>query len=215
MQAASARVAAALPDAITSGTYLVAWIAPALLGVTALRNLLAAIVIEFLVLHATALYGLGVRHLGMAVRQRATVLGVVSLPYAIVAVWLALGLDLPWVVFSFLWLFTARFAFLLRRPAATAALEMSRARTLWLVSLGAFVIGIVACNKLPLPTLGLTPEFVATLSMSGHPDPKAQAPHVSIAFGVFYFALLALAKAMLLGGAAPAADVAGGRRVPE
>jgi len=117
MQPASARVAAAVPDAITSATYVVAWIAPALLGVTAVRNLLVAIVVEFLVLHATALYGVGVRHLGMAVRQRAIVLAAVSLPYAIVAVWLALGLDMPWVVLSFLWLFTARFAFLLRRPA--------------------------------------------------------------------------------------------------
>ena len=215
MRAAFTRIAAALPDTITSATYLVAWIAPALLGVTAVRNLLVAIVIEFLVLHATALYGVGVRHLGMGVRQRAIALGIVSLPYAIVAVWLALGLDMPWVVFSFLWLFTARFGFLLRRPAATAALEMSRAWTLWLVSLGAFVIGIMACNKLPLPTLGLTPEFVASLSMSGHPDAKAQAPHISIAFGVFYFAVLALAKAMLLGGAAAAAEGAGSRRVPE
>jgi len=207
MQPASARVAAAVPDAITSATYVVAWIAPALLGVTAVRNLLVAIVVEFLVLHATALYGVGVRHLGMAVRQRAIVLAAVSLPYAIVAVWLALGLDMPWVVLSFLWLFTARFAFLLRRPAATAAQEMSRARRLWLVSLAAFVIGIVACNKLPLPALGLTPEFVATLSMSEHPDPSAQAPHISIAFGVAYFAVLALAKALLLGRGVAATPV--------
>src|SRR5579871_5994765 len=95
----------------------------------------------------------------------------------------------------------------LRVPAATAAQEMSRARRLWLVSLAAFVIGIVACNKLPLPALGLTPEFVATLSMSEHPDPSAQAPHISIAFGVAYFAVLALAKALLLGRGVAATPV--------
>jgi len=211
MSSAPARVAAAVPDAITSATYLVAWIAPALLGVEIVRNLLVAIVIEFLVLHATALYGVGVQRIGVGVRQRGIVLGAVSLPYALIAVWLAFGLDMPWVVFSFLWLFTARFAFVLQRPAATAALEMARTRTLWLVSLGAFVVGIVACNKLPMPTLGLTPAFVATLSLSGHPNPAAQAPQASIAFGFFYFAVLALAKAVLLRGGANDAKDAGPR----
>jgi len=53
-----------------------------------------------------------------------------------------------------------------------------------------------------LPTLGLTPAFIATLSLSGHSNPAAQAPQASIVFGVLYFAVLALAKALLLGGAA-------------
>lgn len=49
-----------MPDCLTSAIYLVAWIAPTQLDPVRFRNLLAAIVIEFLVLHASAFYGFGI-----------------------------------------------------------------------------------------------------------------------------------------------------------
>lgn len=54
------RLGVAPPDCLTTATYLVAWIAPTQLDLVRFRNLLAAVMIEFLVLHASALYGLGI-----------------------------------------------------------------------------------------------------------------------------------------------------------
>src|SRR6476646_7371176 len=51
------RLSASIPDAITAAFYFTAWVAPTLLGPQWVRSLLAAIVIEFLVMHASALYG--------------------------------------------------------------------------------------------------------------------------------------------------------------
>ena len=101
-------------------------------------------------------------------------------------------------ILAFFWLFTSRFAYILIHPESAAA-ESQRAMILWVVSLLAFVVGIILVNKIPLPSFGLTPHFVASLSMSGHPNPKAQPPQITIAFGVFYFLVQVGAKFCLAG----------------
>src|SRR5581483_2688008 len=134
-------------------------------------------------------------------RKRAVILGALTALYLLPIGALAFSTQTLAPVLSFLWLFTSRFAHVIVAEPAAAAVETQRAKSLWLVSLGAFAAGVVLVNKLPPPAFGLTPEFVASLSMSGHPDPNAQPPQMSIAFGVFYFIVQACAKAMFAPGA--------------
>ncbi len=192
------RLGVAAPDCLTAATYLLAWIAPTQLDPVRFRNLLAAIVIEFLVLHASALYGFGIAKRKDRLAQRAWILGGLTALYLIPITLMAVQLKTDGPILAFFWLFTSRFAFILIHPESAAA-ETRRTVTLWVVSLLAFVVGTIAVNKIPLPALGLTPQFVASLSMSGHPNPKAQPPQITIAFGVLYFLVQAGAKFYLAG----------------
>jgi hypothetical protein len=196
MRAVFNRLNAALPDAITAGLYLTAWIAPSMLGAAQIRLMLAAIVTEFMVMHASALYGFGIRAREDRLAKRSLILGAITAIYLVPIVLIALNLRSIGPVLSFAWLFTCRFAFIWMHPT-TADVETRRMKNLWGVSLAAYVIGIMLVNKLPLPALGFTPDVVASLSMSGHPDPHAQPPWLSIAFGVFYFFVQACAKYVL------------------
>ena len=192
------RLGAATPDCLTAATYLLAWIAPTQLDPARFRNLLAAIVIEFLVLHASAFYGFGIAKREDRLARRAWILGGLTVIYLIPITLMAVQLKTDVPILTFFWLFTSRFAFILIHPESAAA-ETRRTVTLWVVSLLAFFVGTIAVNKIPLPALGLTPQFVASLSMSGHPNPKAQPPQITIAFGVLYFLVQAGAKFHLAG----------------
>jgi len=203
MHNASTRIYAALPDTITALTFLIAWLAPQWLGPEWVRLLLVAVVVEFLVMHASALYGFGARRPGDWIARRAMWLLVLSGLYLLVvgAICVAIGSWTPAV--SFLWLFSARFAFVLLNPANAAA-ESQRMQQLWFVSLATYFVGLIATSKLPLPALGLTPDFVASLSVSGAPRPNTH-PELTIAFGFFYFIVQAGAKAFFA-DATPAPD---------
>jgi hypothetical protein len=192
------RLGAAAPDCLTAATYLVAWITPTLFAPERFRNLLAAIMVEFLVLHASALYGFGIAKREDRLARRAWILGGLTVIYLIPITLMAVQLKTNGPILAFFWLFTSRFAFILIHPESAAA-ETRRTVTLWVVSLLAFFVGTIAVNKIPLPALGLTPHFVASLSMSGHPNPKAQPPQITIAFGVLYFLVQAGAKFYLAG----------------
>mgnify|MGYP001796616711 CR=1 FL=1 len=79
----SPRPGVAVPDCLTAATSLVAWIAPTQLDPVRFRNLLAAIVIEFLVLHASALYGFGIAKRADRLARRAWILGGLTVLYPI------------------------------------------------------------------------------------------------------------------------------------
>lgn len=195
-------MSASIPDTITAAFYFTAWVAPALLGPQWVRNLLAAIVIEFLVMHASALYGFGIARRDDRLARRATILGVLTAAYLVPITAIAIFMQTVAPVLSFIWLFTSRFAFILLNPA-TAAEETRRVQRLWVVSIVTYLVGVVLANKLPLPALGLTPDFVASLSISGHPDPNAQPPQLTIAFGLLYFLVQAGAKFYFAGAEGP------------
>ena len=198
------RATASIPDLITATFYFTAWVAPTLLGPQWVRSLLAAIVIEFLVMHASAFYGFGIAKRDDRLARRAVILGVLTCAYLVPIGAIAIFMQTLAPVLSFIWLFTSRFAFILLNPA-TAAEETKRVQWLWVVSLATYFVGVILTNKLPLPALGLTADFVASLSISGHPNPQAQPPQLTIAFGLLYFVVQACAKFYFAGSEEPQA----------
>jgi len=185
------RIFAALPDAITSAMYLCAWIAPTLLGVDTVRNLLTTITIEFLVLHASALYGFGVAR----DRQwrRWLLLAGLSAVYLLVMAGFARHLQSAWPIAAFFWLFTARFSYILLHPA-TAERDSERAQWIWFWSVVAFAIAAYLGDYLSLPKFGMNDAFAHRLHLPGDPPAQEHAPHLVLAFGAAYFALQAYLK---------------------
>jgi hypothetical protein len=186
----STRLLAALPDALTAVTYFCAWVAPALLGVVWVRNLQTTILIELLVLHASALYGFGVAKNRQW--KRWMLLSALSVVYLLVMLALARKLQSPWPIFAFFWLFTCRFGYILLHPA-TAERDSERAQWVWLWSVVAFAIGSWLGDHLSLPKLGMTEHYARRLRLPGDAE-NGVAPHLTMAFGTTYFLLQAYLK---------------------
>ncbi len=190
------RLLGSAQDFVTVVTYAVAWVSPELLSLGQFRGLLAATAVEFLVMHASALYGFGVAKEGENKKRRIWILSILTMVYLVPIAGMAITLKTMAPIFSFFWLFTNRFLFILRH-SESAAVQSALCIKLWWVSLASFGIGLVLINIFPLPAFGLTHEFVASLSLSGHPNPSAEPPQKTIAFGLFYFFVQMCAKFFL------------------
>lgn len=194
---AAARAFAALPDALTASVFLAAWIAPSWLGPEVVKNLMLTMLIEFIVMHSSGFYavicGMGTRRRG----KRLAMLAVLSSFYLLFVLAFAYGFGSTWPIFVFGWLFVSRFAHIWVHPLQSAA-ETGRMLLMWAASGATYVIGAVATVMLPLPRLGVSPEFVATMHLTGKGEWIAR-PFTVLAFGAIYFAIQAWVKYALTG----------------
>jgi hypothetical protein len=188
------RVFAALPDALTSAVFLVGWIAPDVVGAPRLKNLMLTMLIEFIVMHSSAFYAVILGMDDLSRLKRSLFLIGLSAFYLMFVLGFSLGFDSTWPIWAFGWLFLSRFWHLWVTPTQDGA-DGSRLMTSWLVSAMAYLAGAFLTILLPLPRLGITPEVIAAMQLS----PKTsglwvEQPWVVLAFGGFYFGVLAWSK---------------------
>jgi hypothetical protein len=191
------RLLAGLPDAITAGVFLTAWVAPAIAGPERIRNLMLVMLIEFLVVHSSGFYG-AILAMDDASRLKRTfaMLGLAAVYMAFVFVF-SFIFDSTWPIWAFAWLLGSRFVHLWFAPASddTATLRMM---TLWAISVATYVLGGIATAMLPLPELGITPQVIASLHLKGGGE-WIDRPYTVLAFGAIYFAIQGWAKYALSG----------------
>jgi hypothetical protein len=186
------RLFAALPDAITATIFLTAWVAPATLGPEAVKNLMLVMLIEFIVVHSSAFYaGIAASSNVSRLRRMLLMLGFGAF-YMIFIVAFAVAFDSTWPIFAFVWLLLSRFAHVWMHPVQ-GSLETERMMLLWAASGATYVIGAIATSVLPLPALGMKPEFVASMHLSGS-GVWIERPQTVLAFGLIYFAIQARVK---------------------
>ena len=184
------RLFAAAPDTITAGVYLTAWVDPSIVGPATIKNLMLTMLIEFFVVHSSGFYaGIASSNLG---RLRVLLFGGLGAFYAVFILAFAKVFESSWPIFAFGWLFVCRFFHLWMRPAQTARDAESQIG-LWAASVATYVLGGIATVMLPLPSLGITPEFVASMQLPGSGEWVAR-PYTVLAFGTLYFAVQAFAK---------------------
>ena len=103
------RLFAAVPDAITAGVFLIAWIAPAVTGPERIRNLMLTMLIEFIVVHSSGFYG-GIMAMSDTSRVKRTfaLLGFAAF-YMIFILGFSFAFDSTWPILAFAWLLGSRF----------------------------------------------------------------------------------------------------------
>jgi len=186
------RLFAAAPDAITAGVYLTAWVEPSIGGPGTVRNLMLTMLIEFIVIHSSGFYA-GIAALeDIGAYKRLLMLTGLSLFYLLFIVVFAFAFDSTWPIFAFGWLFVCRFFHLWLRPTQTER-ETGGLMGLWALSVATYVIGAMATTVLPLPALGITPEFVASMHLAGSGE-WIERPYTVLAFGTLYFVVQAFGK---------------------
>ena len=199
MRSSLPRWFAALPDALTAALFLFAWIAPQIPGPERVNHLLDSMPIEFIVMHSSLIYAGISASTQMSRQRRVSLLAGMTLIYLGFPLGLALADGAAWPLFAFGWLFLSRFAHIWTHPLQSTQ-ETARMGLLWVASALAYVFGAVLTAKLPLPRLGLSPAFVASLHLSGSGE-WIERPWTALAFGTLYFALIAWTKYALAGSA--------------
>lgn len=204
-----ARAFAALPDALTSAAFLCAWIAPGWIGYERVRNFMLLMLIEFVVMHSSAFTAAIFNTENLSRFKRALFLTGLTAFYMIFVLAFSLAFGSTWPIWGFLWLFVSRFLHLFVSNGESRAQVQSMLGA-WVVSALAYILGAILTALVPLPALGITPEVIRALHLSGS-GLWIEQPWTVLAFGVLYFALLALAKLNVIvvtpvdnaGGAAP------------
>jgi len=198
MRVSVPRLFAATPDAITAAIFLTAWIAPMLPGPEAVKNLMLTMLIEFIVVHSSAFYaGISAMEDIGRVKRMLMLLGL-AMFYMMFVVAFAFAFDSTWPIFAFGWLLLSRFAHLWTHPAPGSR-ETERMMITWSASCATYVLGALATVMLPLPALGITPAFVASMHLSGSGE-WIERPQTVLAFGFLYCAVQAWVKYALAGG---------------
>ena len=195
------RLLAALPDAITSGVFLTAWIAPEVAGPERIKNLLLTMLIEFIVVHSSGFYG-GITAMDASRLKRALAMLGLGAFYMAFILAFSLTFGSTWPIWVFGWLLGSRFVHLWVAPVEDAA-ATTRTMQLWAVSIAADVLGAIATVILPLPELGITPEVIDSLHLEGSGE-WIERPYTVLAFGALYFGIQAWAKYALSGSDAAA-----------
>ncbi len=192
IMSAPARLAAALPDAVTAGFFLIVWLAPMALGESAVRNAMLIMLVEFLVVHASGFLG-GFAFGGKISRfKRVLAMLGFSMFYLGFVAAFALVFNEWWPLPVFGWLLLGKFAGALSHRAPSAE-QSQRMIGNWGLGVLFYIGGVFLTLLLPMPRLGLTLELQPAFGLPGS-GLWVDQPQRVIAFGVLYFGLCAWSK---------------------
>ncbi len=190
-----ARWASALPDAVTSAFFLSVWIAPAWWGAGAIRTGMLMMLVEFILLHATAMLGsMLLQSDGDRDKRRHRLALVASLGgfyLLFIAAW-SYQFRAWWPLLAFGWLLLGK-AWQAFQPLPGEA-RRRRMQSDWAIGAMAYLAGVFLTVFVPVPRLGMSGAIVAEAGLPGGGLWVSQ-PQTVIAFGAFYFAVLAITKA--------------------
>ncbi len=187
-----ARIFGALLDAVTSFIFLIAWIAPTALGPQWVKDLMLTMLIEFIVMHSGVFYASIIGGSADARAGRSLRLVGLTAFYMLFIIGFSVAFNSTWPIVAFGWLFVSRFANIWLHPQLSERAAAAMASQ-WGASAIFYIAGVFATLLLPLPSLGLTREFVASMHLSGS-GAWIDHPHIVIAFGALYFAAQAWFK---------------------
>jgi hypothetical protein len=205
------RLLAALPEAITAAVFLIAWVTPARFGPDYVRDLTLVMAMEFIVIHSSVFYAV-IAGVDIARGKRIMWLAGLSCIYLVFVFGFAIGYKSTWPIFAFAWLFASRFVHVWLSPVSSEV-EAKRMVNMWAVSVVAYLFGAFTVNLVTIPNLGMTSTFESSMMESGGTGWSSGGAHTTLAFGLMYFCILALAKFAMSGPVKTLAH-ASGRALP-
>lgn len=189
------RFALALPDAVTCGFFALTWLEPFRFGADAVKTGLIVMLLEFLVVHSSGFFAVLVYNPEASrLKRTLSVLGLSLFYLLFVLGWAAVFAEW-WPLGAFAWLIGSRLGTIWIDPVPLVN-EAGRQLILWVLSVLLYLGGVFATVDTPLPYLGIPPELVPSLGITGG-GLWVEQPHRVIAFGALYFGGLALVKLLV------------------
>jgi hypothetical protein len=194
----------ALPDFALACACLLAWVAPESLNAGVVPGILLTMLVEFIVVHSAPFMGLQVVSEQPAARKVRNVV-VIGLFYSMFLMGFSIAFHAWWPFLSF-WFLTANRLTVLVFSQADSGRERETLKASWAAGAICYLTGAGLTTMLPIPRLGLTPQFVSSLGLSGG-GLWIEQPWRVMAFAAFYFAASGMLEAtgftMLLPKRAP------------
>jgi len=187
-----ARLGAAFPDTVSALFFLSVWIAPMALGPGMVKTAMLIMLVEFILVHASAF--LGSIAFSDKTSRPAKLRGLLLFTgfYLMFVLAFCFAFSAWWPVLAFGWLLGAKLTIAMDRrvPAPELLLRMQSA---WAMSAMAYLGGVFLTVIAPIPRLGMTRDIQPLFELpgSGH---WVSYPHTVVAFGAVYFGFLAWAK---------------------
>jgi hypothetical protein len=183
------RLLGALPDSLTCLFFVVLWIAPLSFGSQSVGNGMLVMLVEFVLVHATGFLGAVVLD-GAASRMKVlgVLLGFAVFYLVFIAVW-SLAFQQWWPFFAFGWLLLGKFSHAIKSDTTSTA-RRQKMQSDWVIAGVTYVVGVFITSILPVPQFGIDASVVAKLHLPGS-GVWVDEPQRVIAFGAFYFGVLA------------------------
>jgi len=183
---------AAAPDAATAALYVWTWIDPLHFSDSMVKSLMLMMMMEFLVVHSGAFIGLAVLSDTATRGQKTATIAGFGAFYMLFAGAFSLAFHSWWPALSFIWLLAAKFAMVWLTPLPPDE-ETQRLKTLWGISVLAYLASVFAGVLIPMPQLGITDDILPRLALPGS-GLWIEHPQTVIASGAIYFLLVAWSK---------------------
>jgi hypothetical protein len=182
-------VLAALPDLALGVTFLVTWVAPTAFGERMVARLVLLMLLEFLIVHSSAIMGVQLVAPTPTRRKLTATLGLAAF-YTLFVGSFSLMFRRWWPLFVFWGLTLNRLLGALLGGAPTGA-EKRYVKMWWGLSAACYVGFAMATAFLPWLRLGITREVVAAQELPGS-GLWIERPHRAIAFGFLYFTTMGI-----------------------
>ncbi len=184
-------IVSALPDAVTAGVFIYAWLFPQTYdGFVA--TMMLVMMLEFIVVHSSAFMG---NIMFSDARRKTKITGLLGFGafYALFVFGFAAGFKAWWPVYWFIWLLGGKILAVVIDPTPSEQ-RQARQGSVWAASAMFYLGGVFFTLFFPLPRLGLTSDVVRLLQIPGSGEWVSH-PHKVIAFGAIYFAAMAIFRA--------------------
>jgi hypothetical protein len=189
------RIVGALPDALVALGCLVVWIVPHAVGVHWVRQVVVAMLVEFLAVHSGAFFSGVLEHSSGGWRRVIVPYLLLASVYVGFAGAFALAFGTWWPLQAMIVLVGMKF-WTLFLDRDTSSREVARQQGIWLASCAAYVIGAFLTAVLPVPELGIDAAAREAADLPGS-GAWVEQPQRVVAFAMAYFALLAWLKLKL------------------
>lgn len=171
-----------------AAVFLITWIWPHAIQPDMVTRLAFLMLIEFIVLHATAFLAFAGAS-DPSIRFRAIVVGGLLAVYGVFGIGFSFAYGDPWPLMALLITLAPRISMAVFQQ--TDLQGFARGMAQWTVMTAMYLIGAVATLLAPIPRLGITREVVEAQEMSGE-GIWFDEPYRVMAFGVCYFAATAI-----------------------
>jgi hypothetical protein len=187
---------ALLPDALTAAFFLVVWSNPLVFGPLSVRTAMLTMLLEFYLVHATGFFTGFASGTDLSKWKKIGALLGLSAFYLMMIGAFALSFGEWWPLLAFVWLLAGKVAFVWSNPGGDDAI--GRQMAAWAASVALFLGGVAATSILDVPRWGMTadlqPQFGLDMTSEGIWESQ---PHRVVAFGVLYFGVTFVVKALL------------------
>lgn len=184
---------AALPDLCTALAFVVVWAAPLRFGLLSVKTAMLTMLVEFFLIHATGFFTAFANAPGSSRLKRIGSLLGLSTFYVLMIGAFSWSFGAWWPLLGFLWLLAGKILWVRAHPVVDDDDTMFWQMAAWAGSVVAYLGGCFATLVPDVPRWGMTEAIQPRFGLSGG-GVWIDEPHRVVAFGVVYFAALAVGK---------------------